>query len=192
MVEGSCDTARQAFMMGKQLIKKRYGPKHFVLLERNAEYILKNCLLYCIEAFEPKSEIFRRIDVSQWLESLMQCVLDFLLQDFCPCYFMPSVCMPIDERPMNYNDPGNPESCQIIFNLRCIFSTNAPKVCLSSPSSNTIFEHFDRRRFLAGLSETALKSFEIDYQDLDRFDPDACDDECEHAPLVLKTDSDND
>lgn len=167
MIKQSSHTAKKAFMVGKQLIEDG---------KCASQYILKNCVLYCIEAFEPihasdqkelNSEL-KRINFHLWLGSLMKCHLDFVSQDFCPSYFMPKFCAPINgsfkEHCMKRwidNDHKMLSEYSLVSERHRFISQDDLEVSWPIPTPDPLFEYFDRKQFITELRECALKRFKI-------------------------------
>lgn len=91
LVADSPAVARAALMVAKHVVQK---PKH--------SYVLKACLLYCLEAFNYGQkdkmdfdfEEVKKSDLKFWVQKILKCYLLFCLQDFVPCYFLPDFHLP--------------------------------------------------------------------------------------------------
>lgn len=187
-IKRSSDAAKQAYMIAKQLIAKQVGVMRGELRPISC-YILKTCFLYAIEAFSQTREIrsesglstlavkpnFQRLDYHFWLESLMKYHFDFVLQEFCPCYFMPSFCMP------NY-EHFQADAFQRLHYLdayrlhRCVSSDTTDNY-VTLPRLSPIWAQFDRHAMIKNLYDSALNHLDKESVDCDIGSED-CDDNC--------------
>lgn len=185
IIRQSSDNAKTAYMIAKTVVKDScFEMQGFTGNENKLKlntYILKTCLLHCIEAFTAKADKtsdrglsvealrsrFEQLDVQFWLETLMKCYLDFFLQDFCPCYFMPSFGIPIRPgRYIKYNHLKLYENSEFVKNniinvyavvyylYRCFSSDKNDYQITVQPYRND----FNREALLSKLSALALKN----------------------------------
>lgn len=169
MIKHAGSTAKQAYMIGKRLLKYAQCPP---------SYILKNSLLYCIEAFRA-ADIAGEMSVYQWLDVLLSCQLGFVLRDLCPIYFMPTFHLPIKgHQRWTAHGAGFPESCLKSYKLYRVVSMDPLKCCLPAPKPGSFFQHFDRDQLI---KEAAMKMSEGDLHAVVEFGHEDCDDDCEDA-----------
>lgn len=132
-------------MVGKQFL-------HYCR-ESHLTYVLKNCLLYCIEALKDRASnslLYEDIDPTElrdFFGRLMICYRMFHQKDFVPCYMMPSFHLPIYS-PLKSNHD------QLICNSKV--STTESSVNFCPPAPEPLNEQFNREELMRKLSVDRL------------------------------------
>ena len=144
--------ARAAYMVGKQLLHDK--PK--------LTYVLKTCLLYCIEALKDctrNSLLYEDINPAElrfFVEKLMLCFHEFYMQDFLPCYMMPSFHLPIEDYlKSNHDKLLNDSSFRyplFAYSLYSRVCTTESPVDFCPPTPEPLNEKFNREELLRKLS----------------------------------------
>lgn len=211
IIKQSSNAARTAYIIGKTMMKHLSVSCKDSSTGKLNGYILKTCLLYCIEAFTVTAEkasnlelsveelksCFEQLDVQFWLETIMKCYLDFCLRDFCPCYFMPSFHIPINTSLKH----EHVLLCQDAFNAQFVIGRYAIYYFLyflvsldendQQITVNPFWEDFNRQTLLSKLSTlaiTKLTNFKSNSVPCENDLPSFVDDICEDTSK-MKSDS---
>ena len=135
-----------------------YRPK----LKFNVTYVLKPCLLYCIEALKYNTRIvlihedIDPLELRFFFEKLMLCFREIYLHDFIPCYLMPSFHIPIDKYLKSNHDQliSDSDFLYPVFAYRMYSIVSAPESLMDfcPPTPDPLNEKFDREELMKKLS----------------------------------------